>query len=311
MTDGTGKAETEHTPDVNEVLRRIGRNLLLFQQIEYLLKHLVSNARFEGTIASAPANLEERRAKFHKQTLGQLVGQFADDVLADAGERDAPENLSEAWFSFGFTAQTDSAFVEQHTAEMKAVVDERNDLIHHFLPRWSPASEESTQSALTYLDDQRAAALPVRDRLLGFAKSLQDAAKAHAEFIASPGVDRQFELQWLRHSRLVLLMGELASRSNRSDGWTVLATAGQIVWREEPDELKYMAERYGHRTLKKLLQATEMFDIDEEPIAGDGTRTLYRINPRFALHIHRDQVALDSELRVSEASPRDEGKEHV
>ncbi|MCX7212334.1 MAG: hypothetical protein NTW53_06540 [Burkholderiales bacterium] len=271
----------------------------------------MSNARFEGTIASAPANLGERRAKFHKQTLGQLAGQFADDVLADAGERDDSESLSEAWFSFGFTIQTDCAFVEQHTAEMKAVVDARNDLIHHFLPRWSPASEESTWSALTYLDDQRAGALPLRDRLLGFTKSLQDAAKAHAEFIASPEGDRQFELQWLRQSRLVLLMGELTSRSNRSDGWTVLATAGQIVWREEPDELKCMAERYGHRTLKKLLQATELFDIDEELTARGGTRTIYRINARFKLRTHRDQVVPDSELRVSEASPRDEGKEHV
>ena len=162
MTEGTGKAETERKPDVDEVLRRIGRNLLLFQHIEHLLKHLMSNARFEGTIASAPANHEQRRAKIHKQTLGQLAGQFADDVLADAGERDAPESLSEAWFSFGFTIQTDSAFVEQHTAEMKAVVDARNDLIHHFLPRWSPASEESNREALTYLDDQRARALPMR-----------------------------------------------------------------------------------------------------------------------------------------------------
>jgi hypothetical protein len=106
-------------------------------------------------------------------------------------------------------------------------------------------------------------------------------------------------------------MGELASRSNRSDGWTVLETAGQIVWREEPDELKDMAERYGHRTLKKLLHATELFDIDEEPTARGGTRTIYRINSRFKLHIHRDQVAPDSELRDPEATPGDEGKDLV
>ena len=294
MTDGTGMTETGRTPDVDEVLRRIGRNLLVFQHIEHLLKHLMSNTRFEGTVTSAQANHEERRTKIHKQTLGQLAGQFADDVLADAGERDAPENISEAWFSFGFTIQTDSAFVEQHTAEMKVVVDARNDLIHHFLPRWSPTSEESTRVALTYLDEQRARVLPMRDRLQGFAKALQDAATAHAEFVASPEGVRQFELQWLRHSRLVLLLGELATRTKRVDGWTVLATAGQIVWREEPDELKHMAERYEHRTLKKLLQATELFDIEEEPTARGGTRTIYRINPRFELHIHRDQVAPDS-----------------
>jgi hypothetical protein len=54
-----------------------------------------------------------------------------------------------------------------------------------------------------------------------------------------------------------------------------------------------MAERYGHRTLKKLLQATELFDIDEEPTALGGTRTIYRINSRFKLHTHRDQVGPD------------------
>lgn len=135
-------------------------------------------------------------------------------------------------------------------------------------------------------------------RLQGFAKALQDAATAHAEFIASPEGVRQFELQWLRHSRLVLLLGELATRTKRVDGWTVLATAGQIVWREEPDELKNMAERYGHRTLKKLLRATELFDIEEEATAGGGTRTIYRINRRFALHIQGDQVAPGSDPRT-------------
>lgn len=295
MTTGTGIAEAARTPDVDEVLRRIGRNLLLFQQIEHILKHLMSSARFEGTIALAQANHEERRAKIHKQTLGQLVGQFADDVLADAGERDAPENLSEAYVSFRFTIQTDSAFVEQHKAEMKAVVDARNDLIHHFLPRWAPASEQSTREALTYLDDQRARAVPMRDRLQGFAKALQDAAAAHADFIASPEGIRQFELQWLRHSRLVLLLGELVTRTNRVDGWMSLATAGQIVGREEPDELMHMTERYGRRTLKKLLEAAEVFDIKEKPTSRGGTRTIYRINPRFELHIQPDKAAPNSD----------------
>lgn len=279
---------TDLDSSVAEVQRRIGRNLLLFQQIEHLLKHLMSNARYEGTITSAKVDHEERQARFHKQTLGQLAGQFVDDVLADAGEREAPESVDEAWFSFGFTIQTDSAFVEQHTAEMRAVVDARNDLIHHFLPRWSPASEDSTRAALAYLDEQRAQALPMRDRLQGFVNALQQAAKAHAEFMSSPKGAREIELQWLRHSRLVLLLGEVAQKTPRADGWTVLASAGHILRRQEPQELEHLLERYGHRTLKRLLQATELFDIEEEPTAGGGTRTIYRINPRFELHIQRE-----------------------
>lgn len=290
MTDTPTPAEPHRPPEIDEVFRRIGRNLLLFQHIEHLLKQLMASARLEGTVKSMQANFEERRAKIHKQTLGQLAGQFVDDVLADAGERDAPENVDEAWFSFGFTIQTDSAFVEQHTTEMKAVVDARNDLIHHFLPRWSPASEDSTRAALDYLDQQRAQALPMRDRLQGFVNSLQEAAKAHAEFMSSPEGARQIELQWLRHSRLVLLLGEIAQRTPRADGWTLLASAGHILRQREPEELDHMLERYGHRTLKNLLHATELFDVEEEATPGGGTRTVYRINPRFDLQIQPSQT---------------------
>jgi len=284
MQDASG-SEPSRTPEVDEVLRRIGRNLLLFQHIEHLLKQLMTGARFEGTIQSLQPNLEERRARIHKQTLGQLAGQFVDDVLSDAGERDAPESLSEAWFSFGFTIQTDSAFVEQHTAEMKSVVDARNDLIHHFLPRWLPTSEDSTRAALDYLDEQRAKALPMRDRLQGFAKSIQEATKMYAEFMASPEWIRQHDLLRLRHSRLVLLLGELAAKTDRADGWMILATACNIISHLEPEELTDLFLRFGHRTLKKLLQASELFDIEEEPTPKGGTRTIYRINPSFELKI--------------------------
>ena len=38
----------------------------------------------------------------------------------------------------------------------------------------------------------------------------------------------------------------------------------------------------------------ELFDIEEEPTAGGGTRTVYRINPRFELHIQRQDPGSDS-----------------
>jgi hypothetical protein len=285
MTEEIAPGVTPRTPEVDEVLRRIGRNLLLFQQIEHLLKHLMGSSRVEGTLASMQANLEERQSRFHKQTLGQLAGQFVDELLADAGEREGPEDLKEAWFSFGFTIQTDSAFVEQHTAEMKGVVDARNDLIHHFLPRWSPASNESTEAALAYLDEQRAKALPMRDRLQGYVNALHDAATAHAQYIASPEGKREMDLSWLRHSRLVLMLGEIATKTDRADGWMVLSTACHVIRQHEPTELADLDRRFGHRTLKKLMQATELFDIKDEPTARGGLRTIYRIDPRFQLDI--------------------------
>ena len=51
MTEEIAPGGTPRTPEVDEVLRRIGRYLLLFQQIEHLLKHLMASSRVEGTLA--------------------------------------------------------------------------------------------------------------------------------------------------------------------------------------------------------------------------------------------------------------------
>jgi hypothetical protein len=285
MTSENPEPETARSPAVDEVLRKIGSNLLLFQHIEQLLKVMMNNSRLQGPASQLQATHARRAVAVQKQTLGQLAGKFAEDVLADAGEFREPNAVDEIWISFGFTISADSAFVEQHQVEMEAVVKGRNDLIHHFLPRWNPASEESTRAANDYLDTQRSKALPMRDRMLSFVRSMQDAVETHAALMASPEVERQLELACLQHSRLVLLLGELATRAARADGWMELGTAGQLIKRGEPRELDNLGQRFGHKTLKRVLLATELFDVAEEATLNGGTRTIYRINSRYQLSI--------------------------
>jgi hypothetical protein len=43
-----------------EVLRKIGRNMLLFQQVEHMLKFLIANGPFSGGIGDIKANKEQR-----------------------------------------------------------------------------------------------------------------------------------------------------------------------------------------------------------------------------------------------------------
>jgi len=288
MTIENLEPEPARSPAADEVLRKIGRNLLLFQHIEQLLKAMMSGSRLQGPASELQAIHARRAVAVQKQTLGQLAGRFTEDVLADAGETQEPnaaDEADEAWISVGFTISADSTFVEQHQVEMEAVVSARNDLIHHFLPRWNPASEVSTLAANDYLDDQRANALPMRNRMLSFARSMQDALKTHAAFMASPEVEQQLEVAWIQQSRLVLMLGELATRAARADGWMELGTAGQLIKRSEPRELDNLAERFGHKTLKWVLLAAELFDVAEEATSKGGTRTIYRITSRYQLSI--------------------------
>ena len=58
---------------VNEVLRKIGRNMLLFQNVEHLLKFIIANGSFSGYVSELSLKKEQRAASIQKQTLGQLI----------------------------------------------------------------------------------------------------------------------------------------------------------------------------------------------------------------------------------------------
>ena len=224
--------------------------------------------------------------------LRELAGKLVSSVLHPPSEHESPDAIDEAWFGFRFSVGVDAEFVDRHDQEMRALVDARNDLIHHFLPRWQSAVAGDTDSAITYLDAQRADAVRMLERLQGWASSLEAGRKQLAAFWASREGERQMELAFLQGSRLVAMLGEIAIRTARSDGWTLLSTAGHLIKREAPAELEELRKRFGYSNLKAVLLASELFDVTEEPTPG-GTRTIYRINERYELLIHREPLAVE------------------
>jgi hypothetical protein len=269
----------------NEVLRKIGRNLLLFQQMEGMLKFLIANGAIAGYASDLPAVQKRRAEAISKRTMGQLVGEFLETHLGEeADKQDGPEELREIWISFRFRVETDAAYVEERRAALADIVAERNDLIHHFLPRWDPQSVESTQEADRYLECQREKALVELEVLRGMVKALEDGRRTFGEFVASGEWKRQFHLEGLRQSRLVILLGDIAQQIGRDDGCVLLNTAGELLRQHAPEEFALMAQRLGHKTLKSLILATEIFDIVEEPTKKGGVRVMYRLKPGWSLH---------------------------
>lgn len=263
-------------PTQDEVLRRVGRNLLLFQQIEGLLKFLLSSHKAGGT----PADFKERRKKqidtINKTMLGQLVGRYGTEVLQDAG-MEVPEEESPAdWITFSFQISADARFLEDIRRDMKLMTEQRNELVHGFLPRWQPDSMEKLAETLSYLDAQRDKVLPMREHLRTTASHIQDSFKELLEFMASDEYRNQSELMRLQASPLVSLLRNVAWQIHRTDGWTYLAHAGHLANRELPEEVKNLKERYGFKTLKSLLVGSEIFDVFDEPLPEGRFRTLYK-----------------------------------
>jgi len=283
VSEEVAKPTPGRTPATDEVLRRVGRNLVIFQQVEHALKFLTTHARFHAPASQFAERFAKHAESIDKKSMGDLAGKLTGTVLVQ-DERDAtPDTIDEAWFGFRFTIETDAESVARHEAELKELVDRRNELVHHFLPRWQAAVGGDAEIALAWLDAQREAAVGMLDRLQGWARTVETARKEHAALLASEEGARQLELMFLRSSRLVVMLGQIAMATPRPDGWTLLATAGHLIKREAPDELEGLRARFGHATMKAVLQATELFDVVEEATPGGGTRTIYRINERWKL----------------------------
>lgn len=283
----TTQSATELGNLKNEVLRKVGRNLMIFQQMEAMLKLLLGNGVIEGYASELESRAAKRAAEADRKTMGQLVGQFFENHFADgAGEAKAPEELREPWFSFGWSvALNDATAYEQHKAAFADVVSERNELAHHCFSRYDWLSNERLGDAEQYLDRQRERIAPEWERLKGFMKANEDSRR----YLASEEVQGQLELALFRHSRLVILLGQIAQQvpqqTGRDDGCVPLDTAGQLLRLHAADEYAHMRERYGYKSLKSLIVAAGVFDIVDEPTVKGGVRVLYRIRPAWTLEI--------------------------
>jgi hypothetical protein len=93
---------------VNDVLRKIGRNVVLFQQLEQLLKFVVANGNLSGFASELSTLKKQQVDKVNKQTMGPLVGQYVENSNPESGtSTNEPEELDEAYLSFSFRIECD------------------------------------------------------------------------------------------------------------------------------------------------------------------------------------------------------------
>jgi len=265
----------------DEVLRRVGRNLLLFQQIEGLLKGLLANHKGGGSLLDFKARQEEQEKRINKQMIGQLVEKYGTEVLQDDSVEVTEEKEPVGMASFAIRIQCDAEFLESVRRDLKLMTEERNELVHAFLPRWQPDSPEKMTETLSYLDEQREKVLPILEHLKATIADMKQSRALMAEFIAGDEFRQQIELLWLQTSPLVSFLRKVTNHIHRQDGWTDLAQADKRAREELPDEIKALKEKYGFKTLKKLLNGCGVFDVLDEPTDNGKFRTLYRARTRY------------------------------
>lgn len=268
----------KNTKFVDDVLRKVGRNVVLFQQLEQLLKFLVANGNLSGFASELNTLKKQQAEKVSKQTMGALVGKYVDNSNPDSVSlSNEDEEVDEAYLSFSFKIECDAGYYESKKEALAKLVSERNDLIHHLLPRFNTSSVESCEALGKELDAQSESIRIEIKNLRSMAEALNEGRKQMADFLKSEKGKKEFELSFLRQSQLILMLGDIATQVRREDGWTLISTAGHLIKEHAPEELDKMRERHGSSSLKKLIEASEMFEIHEEATLKGGIRILYKL----------------------------------
>ena len=281
------ESELELTKVRNEVLRKIGRNVVNFQKIEQLLKSVIISSHMSGYASELESNYKQRYEKIHVQPMGTLVKKFLDYITLGHGEATSSNNqINEPYLSFSLSFNTDPTYIENKKGALKSLVDERNHLMHHLLLKLNLNSIESCLEMDKFLDEQRERQKDEHEHLLSLLTNISEAWSELSAFYASDVCLEAIELSLLQQSPIVSLLFELSSSSTGSDGWIPLNDAGRQIHSILPDELAKLKTRNGYKTLKEILLASELFEIKSENTKSGGTRTSYRIKSEFAKVYH-------------------------
>ncbi len=178
----------------NEVLRKLGRNLLIFQHTEALLKFFASSTSISAYLSEFMSQLSYQQESVKRKMMGQLINPFLATVYGEKIGNESLDLSNEIKISISMTMEGGSDRESAHRASLETVINERNELVHHFFSRVQRGALEDWQAADRYLDKQREIVLPELNMLGSIARAFREAMGVHQAFVDSDEWDAMFEL---------------------------------------------------------------------------------------------------------------------
>lgn len=273
------------------VQHKLGGCIWRLQQYEQLLKAMVANTDLAGEPAHLQTMREARVARVHKTTLGGLVSLFTGGYLR-AGDESAPVQGTDYtspgdrfWFGFQQRMAMSAERLEAITAELKELVELRNELVHQLLERFDLGQLDRCEAAVSYLDDSRATIDRHYLTLRTWAEQMDNARALAASFMNSDafkdllidGIAPDGQVHWPM-SGIVSSLREaeqaLAPSGDQAH-WIELNTAITWIAKQHPDQTP---KRYGCSSWRQVLRESGEFEVMKKrpapaSTAGLGTAT--------------------------------------
>ncbi|MGX5173285.1 OST-HTH/LOTUS domain-containing protein [Aliikangiella sp. IMCC44653] len=262
----------------DEIYQKIGRNVILYQQLEQLLKHIVVNSGLSAPISQIKKLQDANRKKANTTTMGILVGRYVKSIDPNSPDDEPSEaEVTEAMLSYRFHVEMDESCYESKKEALSRIVEGRNKLIHHITSEYNFQSKVSLKTLSKELESQAEEIRKEVNELKVISKAMIQTQKEYVSYLSTEEFLAYFELDWLRTSRIVTTLTDILDQLADESGAVSLTVAGQLLDKHVPEEKAAMKERFGYSSLKQLILATGLFEVVEEPTNKGGWKVLYKL----------------------------------
>lgn len=169
----------------DELLRRIGRNVVNFQYLEATLRSMIPALSNKGTLSELKIRQAELARKHKKSSLGELANAYHKKVFRVPSEDLPGDALTEPTVAFSVQIESTTDDVAIQKRALASLVVERNRLIHRDVLNVDMTSKEQCEALSTRLDEQNTRIRQQLDQLNAFRSGMREAAEELIRFIES------------------------------------------------------------------------------------------------------------------------------
>jgi hypothetical protein len=138
----------------DRIFRKVGRNVVNLQRIEQMLKLILAHY-VDGPLKHVPEALKKRREALARQPMGPLTHEVVDRLIPDTSPQGEFELLAtEVWISSSLVLEGNADLRRELKTNLKKLVDDRNELVHHMFGGFDLSSEKSCAQLEERLESQ-------------------------------------------------------------------------------------------------------------------------------------------------------------
>ncbi len=162
--------------EIRNIQMLIGRNILVFQNVEHLLKNIQHFRQGAGTAS----NLAKRKVKIDELSLGRLSD---ETVISRIDSKLNAESDTE--FHFSYDILKDNIALNSAVKFFNDINDDRNFLVHNFTAKWKLDNSEDRDQARNWLLSQYDAIIAQKKILVTSFNIIVERSNAVSEFFNS------------------------------------------------------------------------------------------------------------------------------